>query len=89
VFKKRQIFSQTKSRAFSRALRFETHKSIMSPHDVPSPMAISPTQEQIIYFPRKKKYNYGVTRFQKQIVLNSHQNNFCFQNARSRFQCSL
>jgi hypothetical protein len=34
----------------------------------------------------KKENNQGVARFQKQIILDSHQNNFCFQNARSRFQ---
>jgi len=34
----------------------------------------------------KKENNQGVARFQKQIVLNSHRNNFCFQNARSIFQ---
>jgi hypothetical protein len=39
----------------------------------------------MISFP-KKENNQGVARFQKQIVLGSHQNNFCFQNARSRFQ---
>jgi hypothetical protein len=39
----------------------------------------------MISFPNKEN-NQGVARFQKQIVLGSHQNNFCFQNARSRFQ---
>jgi len=34
------------------------------------------TQEQIIF--SKKKNNQGVARFQKQIVLDSHRNNFCF-----------
>ena len=34
----------------------------------------------------KKENNLGVARFQKQIILDSHRNNFCFQNARSRFQ---
>jgi hypothetical protein len=37
----------------------------------------------------KKENNQGVARFQKQIVLDSHRNNFCFQNARSRFQDSF
>jgi hypothetical protein len=32
----------------------------------------------------KKENNQGVARFQKQIILDSHQNNFCFQNARSK-----
>jgi hypothetical protein len=32
-------------------------------------------QEQIITFPRK---NQGVARFQKQMLLNLHQNNFLF-----------
>jgi len=35
---------------------------------------------------QEKNNSQGVARFQKQIVLNSHRNNFCFQNARSRFQ---
>jgi hypothetical protein len=34
----------------------------------------------------KKENNQRVARFQKQIVLGSHRNNFYFQNARSRFQ---
>jgi hypothetical protein len=33
-------------------------------------------QEQIISFSRK---NQGVARFQKQMFLNLHQNNFCFK----------
>jgi len=33
--------------------------------------------------------NQGVARFQKQFVLNSHQHNFCCQNARSRLQDSF
>jgi hypothetical protein len=33
-------------------------------------------QEQIISFPRK---NQGVARFQKQMLLNLHQNNFVFK----------
>jgi hypothetical protein len=37
----------------------------------------------------KKENDQGVARFQKQIVLNSHQNNFYFQNARLRFQDSF
>jgi len=43
--RKKTNFSQTKLRVFSRALRFETHKSRRSPRDVPSLMIISPTQE--------------------------------------------
>ena len=46
------------------------------------------TQEQVIFF-SKKENNQGVARFQKQIVLDSHRNNFCFPNARSRFQDSF
>jgi len=34
----------------------------------------------------KKENNQRVARFQKQIILDSHRNNFCFQNTRSRFQ---
>jgi len=61
--KKKFFFSQTKLRAFSRALCFRTHKSRKSPQDAPLPMTISPTQEHIISFPRKN--NQGVARFQK------------------------
>jgi hypothetical protein len=87
VFKKRIFFSQIKPRAFSQALHFETYKNRRSPHYVPSPIVILSKQEQIISFPRK------ITRelqdFKNQIVLNSHRNNFCFQNARSIFQDSF
>jgi hypothetical protein len=41
--KKEINFSQTKPRAFSQALHFETYKNRRSPYDVPSPMAISQT----------------------------------------------
>jgi len=51
---KRDKCSQTKSRAFSLARHFETYKDRRSPHDVPSPIVILPTQEQIISFSRKK-----------------------------------
>ena len=36
-------------------------------------------QEQIISFPRK---NQGVARFQKQMLLNLHQNNFLFSKCK-------
>jgi hypothetical protein len=39
----------------------------MSPHDVPSPMAISPTQEQIIYFPRKKNTTMELQDFKSKL----------------------
>ena len=38
--KKEINISQTKPRAFSRALHFETYKNKRSPYDVPSPMVI-------------------------------------------------
>jgi len=85
-FKKRHFFLK-QPWVFSRALHFETHKSRRSSHSVLSSILISSTQEQIISFPRK------ITRelhdFKTQIVLNSHRNNFGFQNARSRFQDSF
>jgi len=78
---KETSFSHTKPWTFSRAFHFETKGHLMTyfhwrPH--------YQTQEQIISFPRKN--NQRVARFQKQIVLGSHRNNFCFQNARSGFQ---
>jgi hypothetical protein len=50
---KKRLFSKKKPLVFSWAFHFETHKSRRSPYDVPSPMAILPTQEQIISFLRK------------------------------------
>jgi hypothetical protein len=46
------------------------------------------TRVNNLFFKKKKqqKQKQGVARFQKQIILDSHRNNFCFQNARSRFQ---
>jgi len=51
MFKKRQVFSHTKPRAFSRALHFETKGHLITyfhrrPH--------CQTQEQVISFSRKK-----------------------------------
>jgi hypothetical protein len=86
--KKKTKFSQIKPRAFFLALRFETHKSKRSPHGVPSPMIMSPNIKANNLF-SKNNNNRGVARFQKQIVSNSHQNNFCFQNTTSRFQDSF
>ena len=84
MIQKETNFSHTKSRAFSRALHFEKRSS----HDVFSPKISLPnTRANNLFF--EKENNQGVARFQKQIVLDSHQNNFCFQNARSRFQDSF
>jgi len=44
------------------------------------------TQEQIIFFPRKKN---ELQEFMSKLFQTLHQNNFCFQNARSRFQDSF
>jgi hypothetical protein len=85
VKKETSCFSQTKPRVFSRALHFETKCHLMTYFHQRSHCQ---TQEQIISFP-KKENNQGVARFQKQIILDSHRNNFCFQNARSRFQDSF
>ena len=78
---KETSFSHTKPRAFSRAFHFETKGHLMTyfhwrPH--------YQTRANNLF--SKKENNQGVARFQKQIVLGSHRNNFCFQNARSRFQ---
>jgi hypothetical protein len=67
-------FSHTKPRAFSRALHFETKGHLMTYFHRRSHCQ---TQEQIISF--LKKNNQGVARFQKQIILDSHRNNFCFK----------
>jgi len=81
-------FSHTKPRAFSRALYFEKKQNKRSPHNVFSPKTSLPNTRANNLF-SKKENNQGVARFQKQIVLDSHRNNFCFQNARSRFQDSF
>jgi len=83
---KREIFSQTKPRAFSRAFHFETHKNRKSPHDILSLKTILPNTRANNLFPKEKN---RVARIQEQIVSKLHQNNFCFQNARSRFQDSF
>jgi hypothetical protein len=82
---KETSFSHTKPQAFSRALHFETKGHLMTyfhrrPH-------LPNTRANNLF--SKKENNQGVARFQKQIVLDSHRNNFCFQNARSRFQDSF
>jgi len=59
-----------------------------SSHDVFSPKTSLPnTRANNLFF--KKENNQGVARFQNQIVLDLHRNNFCFKNARSRFQDSF
>jgi hypothetical protein len=86
MFKKRQVLSQTKPRVFFlEPLTLKTHKNKRSSHDVFSLKTSLPNTRANNLF-SKKENNQGVARFQKQIVLGSHRNNFCFQNARSRFQ---
>jgi len=82
--KRDNFFSHTKPQVFSRALHFKTKGHLMMyfhrrPH--------CQTRANNLF--TKKENNQGVARFQKQIVLDSHQINFCFQNARSRFQDSF
>jgi hypothetical protein len=70
---------------FFEPFTLKTYKNKRSPHDVFSPKTSLPNTRANNLF-SKKENNQGVARFQKQIVLGSHRNNFCFQNARSRFQ---
>jgi hypothetical protein len=77
------IFSQTKPRFLLEPLALKLIKNIRSPHRVPSSILILLTQEQIIHF---SKSSLGVARFEKQYILNSHQNNFCSQNAVQDFK---
>jgi hypothetical protein len=85
VKKNRQVFFKQNLELFLKPFTLKTYKNKRSPHDVFSPKTSLPNTRANNLF-SKKKNNQGVARFQKQIVLGSHRNNFCFQNARSRFQ---
>jgi len=78
---KEKFFSYKTSSFFSSLSLWNKRSS----HDVFSLKAWLPNTRANNLF-SKKENNQGVARFQKQIVLGSHRNNFCFQNARSRFQ---
>jgi hypothetical protein len=82
--KRDKFFSYKTSSFFSSPSLWNKRSS----HDVFSPKTSLPNTRANNLF-SKKKNNQGVARFQKQIVLDSHWNNFCFQNARSRFQDSF
>jgi len=86
MFKKRQVvFLQQNLELFLEPFTLKTYKNKRSSHDVFSPKTSLPnTRANNLFF--KKENNQGVARFQKKIVLDSHRNNFCFQNAISRFQ---
>jgi len=79
---KRDKFCSYKTSSFFSSLSLWNKRSS---HDVFSLKTSLPNTRANDLF-SKKENNQGVARFQKQIVLGSHQNNFCFQNARSRFQ---
>jgi len=84
-----KFFSNKTSSFFSSpSLWKPKKKNKSSPHDVFSPKTSLPNARAHNLF-YKKENNQGVARFQKQIVSDSHRNNFCFQNARSRFQDSF
>ena len=78
-------FSQTKPRVF--LLKPFTLKPIkIDGHLLTYLHQMTNIANIVISFLRK---NQRVARFQKQIILSLHQSNFCFQNARSRFQDSF
>jgi len=79
--KRDKFFSYKTSNFFSNLSLWNKRSS----HDVFSLKTSLPNTRANNLF-SKKGNNQGVARFQKQIVLGSHRNNFCFQNARSRFQ---
>jgi hypothetical protein len=79
---KRDKFFSYKTSSFFSSLSLWNKRSS---HDVFSLKTSLPNTRANNLF-SKKENNQGVARFQKQIVLGSHRNNFCFQNARSRFQ---
>ena len=88
------IFSQTKPRAFFLKQNLELFFE-------PFTLKTHKKGHLITYFHQwqyrhtrashlfSRKYNQGVARFQKANCFNSHWNNFCFQNTRSRFQDSF
>ena len=74
MIQKETNFSHTKPRAFSRALHFETKGHLMTYFSLK--ISLPNTRANTLF--SKKENNQGVARFQKQIVLDSHRNNFCF-----------
>jgi len=82
---KRDKFFSYKTSSFFSSL---SHWNKRSSHDVFSLKTSLPNTRANNLF-SKKANNRGVARFQKQIVLDSHRINFCFQNVRSRFQDSF
>jgi hypothetical protein len=82
--KRDKFFSYKTSSFFSSPSLWNKRSS----HDVFSPKTSLPNTRAYNLF-SKKENNQGVARFQNQIVLDSHRNNFCFKNARSRFQYSF
>jgi len=85
VLKKRQVFLKQNLELFLEPFTLKTQKNKRTPHDVFSPKtSLQNTRANNLFF--KKENNQGVARFKKRIVLVSHRNNFCFQNARSRSQ---
>jgi hypothetical protein len=88
MFKKRQVFFIQNLELFLELSTLKTYKNKKSSYDVFSPKTSLPNTRANNIF-SKKENNQGDARFQKQIVLDSHQINFCFQNARSRFQDSF
>ena len=88
VQKETSFFSNKTLSFFLEPFTLKTHKNKRSSHDVFSPKTSLPNTRANNLF-SKKENNQGVARFQNQIVLDSHRNNFCFQNARSRFQDSF
>ena len=88
MLKKIQVFLIQNLELFLEPSTLKTYKNKRSSHDIFSSKTLLPnTRANNIFF--KKENNQGVVRFRKQIVLDSYQNNFCFQNARSRFQDSF
>jgi hypothetical protein len=76
LFKKRQFFLKQNLELFLEPFTLKTYKK-RSPHHVLSPMTISPTQEQVISFPR------NITRelqdFKRQIALTHIKTIFVFK----------
>jgi len=88
VKKETSFFLKQNLELFLEPFTLKTYKNKRSSHDIFSPKTSLPnTRAYNLFF--KKENSQGVAIFQKQIVLNSQRNNFCFQNARSRFQDSF
>ena len=87
VKKKRQVFLIQNLELFLEPSTLKTYKNKRSSHDVFSSKISLPNTRANNLF--SKKENNQVARFQKQIVLDSHRNNFLFSKCKIKISRSI